>query len=563
MSFVLRPAALLSALLTMLSPPPVAGADLLIDFNSTNLEGGPHNESGYQPYNAGHEVAADFLAARTYSAFNTTVSLQVTWPDTTNNRVQQMIDRAASFDANWTGQKLNLLTDFIGVDTRTAEGGRGNYDGTTGLPTRIVFRFAGLPTGTYSYRSYHHDTEHINIPFAVEYSTNGGTTYTPVAGSFRCDSTAGGNPASPQTYNGSGNQDPATLPSTINFDLAAQAGQDLLIRYTPYSSAAGPHVQLFAVNGLELRSTTPPSAPTDIQLSNATVSRTAAEGVSVGQLTTTDPTPADTFTYSLAEGAGSDHNADFSIQGNVLTVDRQLAEYSTGSTLSIRVRSTDASFAWVEKIFTLQVVNDSDNDGLDDAWELLHFQDLDETASGNPDNDGLTHAEEEDAGTLPSDADSDDDQLKDGAEVKVHFTDPLLADTDGDGLSDGEEVLVHTTNPTLADSDGDGYDDALEISEDTNPKDGQNYPPFLLPLRINEFLASNDAGLTDGNGDRPDWIEIHNPNPQPVNLQGYRLPSPSRRAATSWSSRPPPVSRTPWEISTQTSASPRTANTSR
>jgi hypothetical protein len=42
-------------------------------------------------------------------------------------------------------------------------------------------------------------------------------------------------------------------------------------------------------------------------------------------------------------------------------------------------------------------------------------------------------------------------------------------------------------------------------------------------LRINEVLASNERGLNDGNGDRQDWIEIYNPNPQAVNLQGYRL----------------------------------------
>lgn len=41
--------------------------------------------------------------------------------------------------------------------------------------------------------------------------------------------------------------------------------------------------------------------------------------------------------------------------------------------------------------------------------------------------------------------------------------------------------------------------------------------------RITEFLAANRAGLTDEDGDRPDWIEIHNPDAQPVSLEGYRL----------------------------------------
>lgn len=524
MSLALRKAALLPALFTLVPLCPLAAADLFVDFNSTNQDNGPHNESGYQPYNAGHEVAADFLAARTYSAFNTSVSLQVTWPDTTNNRVQQLIDRLPANDTAWTGQKINLLTDFIGVDTRTGEGGRGNYNGTTGLPTRIVFRLAGLPTGIYSYRSYHHDTENVHTPFAVEYSVNGGSSYTMLAGSFRMtDSTAGGNPASAQTYTGSGNQDPATLPSTINFDFAAQSGQDVLIRYTPYSSSAGAHVQLFGINAFELRSQMPPSAPSDLSLNAGTVSRTAVEGSVVGQFSSTDPTPGDTFTYSLVEGIGSDNNADFAIQGNNLVVDRQLTEYNSGGSVSIRVRTTDSTGGYFDKAIALQIVNDADGDGLDDQWELTHFQDLDEVSNGNPDNDGLNNIEEFQAGTLPNNADTDGDGLTDGAEVKTHFTNPLEPDTDGDGLGDGDEVLVHQTNPKLADSDGDNYGDALELSEGTDPKNAQSYPSTLLPLRINEFLASNDTGLEDGDGARPDWIEIYNPNPQAVNLQGYRL----------------------------------------
>lgn len=520
----LRAAAWPVVLCPLLSTGPLAAADLLIDFNSTNQEGGPHNQSGYQFYNAGHEVAADFQAARSYNAFDTTVSLKVTWPDTTLNRVQQMIDRPASNDANWSGQKLDLLTDFIGIDTRTGEGGRGNYNGSTGLPTRMVFRLAGLPTGPYSYRSYHHDTEHVHTSFGVEISTDGGTSYAPMQGPFQgTDSTTGGNPASAQTYTGSGNQDPSTLPSTVNLNLIAQAGQDVLIRYTPYSNAAGPHVQLFAVNGFELRALTLPGGPTDIQLSGSTVARTAAEGVTVGQLASTDPTPGDTFTYTLVAGEGAVNNADFTIEGNRLVVDRQLAEYEGGNTLSVRLRSTDGNAAWYEKIFVLQVEDDSDNDSLGDTWEMLHFQDLDETASGNPDNDGLNHLEELQAGTLPLDPDSDADGLNDGYEVKTSFTNPLSANSDGDGLSDGEEVLQYLTNPKLSDSDGDGFDDSFEILEGTNPNNPASHPPTPLPLRINEVLASNETGIDDGNGDRSDWIEIYNPNPQAVNLAGYRL----------------------------------------
>jgi hypothetical protein len=40
---------------------------------------------------------------------------------------------------------------------------------------------------------------------------------------------------------------------------------------------------------------------------------------------------------------------------------------------------------------------------------------------------------------------------------------------------------------------------------------------------ISEFLASNSNGLADENGDRPDWIELHNAGTNTVNLDGWFL----------------------------------------
>lgn len=42
-------------------------------------------------------------------------------------------------------------------------------------------------------------------------------------------------------------------------------------------------------------------------------------------------------------------------------------------------------------------------------------------------------------------------------------------------------------------------------------------------LVISEFLAINDSGLRDENGDYSDWIELHNPSPLTVNLSGWSL----------------------------------------
>lgn len=56
------------------------------------------------------------------------------------------------------------------------------------------------------------------------------------------------------------------------------------------------------------------------------------------------------------------------------------------------------------------------------------------------DNDGLTRDQELQLGTDAQDADTDDDGLNDGDEVKKYRTNPTVKDTDNDTFGDGEEV---------------------------------------------------------------------------------------------------------------------------
>ena len=42
-------------------------------------------------------------------------------------------------------------------------------------------------------------------------------------------------------------------------------------------------------------------------------------------------------------------------------------------------------------------------------------------------------------------------------------------------------------------------------------------------VRVTEFMAANDSGLADEDGEFSDWIEIHNPDSAPISLGGYHL----------------------------------------
>src|SRR5882672_9443563 len=52
---------------------------------------------------------------------------------------------------------------------------------------------------------------------------------------------------------------------------------------------------------------------------------------------------------------------------------------------------------------------------------------------------------------------------------------------------------------------------------------------FALPVSlragviISEFLAQNDGGLHDQDGETPDWIELHNTGASAVDLSGWHL----------------------------------------
>jgi hypothetical protein len=85
-----------------------------------------------------------------------------------------------------------------------------------------------------------------------------------------------------------------------------------------------------------------------------------------------------------------------------------------GSTIDINDLKVSGQRCALSTQEILDYFGDSDDDGLLDSWEILHFSNLAQSGSGNADLDGLSNQQEWELGT-----------------------NPLLTDTDGDGAADG------------------------------------------------------------------------------------------------------------------------------
>jgi hypothetical protein len=179
---------------------------------------------------------------------------------------------------------------------------------------------------------------------------------------------------------------------------------------------------------------------------------------------------------------------------------------------------------------------DNDDDGLNDGWEVLYFNNLTQAPDGDPDGDFNTNAAEYAAetdpafaGSYPDTEDGFGDGLNDGWEV-FYFgsiaagiaaadpdgdlisnldeftagsdpTDQLSSpDTDLDGLADGWEVhyfgesgesleVVIAKQTAAGDPDADGYDNASEFALDTDPTDSGSVPGPVAWWHFDELTS--------------------------------------------------------------------------
>ncbi|MFA7256194.1 MAG: S8 family serine peptidase, partial [Kiritimatiellales bacterium] len=140
------------------------------------------------------------------------------------------------------------------------------------------------------------------------------------------------------------------------------------------------------------------------------------------------------------------------------------------------------------------ILVDSDDDGMNDGWEVRYGFDPRSSSSpgadGDADSDGLTNLEESINNTDPNNPDTDGDGMPDGWEVDNSF-DPLVNDSaldaDSDGLTNLQEYTLGT-DPHNADTDGDTMPDGWEYS----------YMPPLNPTNSLDGLIDSDGdGLTN------------------------------------------------------------------
>ena len=100
------------------------------------------------------------------------------------------------------------------------------------------------------------------------------------------------------------------------------------------------------------------SAPADIILSQSSVAENQEVGEEVGTFEVID-FDGDAPVYSLVDGAGSDDNAAFTIEGNILKANT-VFDFETKSSYTIRVRATDEGGGFFEDQFTIGVSDAND-----------------------------------------------------------------------------------------------------------------------------------------------------------------------------------------------------------
>jgi hypothetical protein len=109
-------------------------------------------------------------------------------------------------------------------------------------------------------------------------------------------------------------------------------------------------------NEISFTTITTNHAPTDITLSNSSMTENISDNSIVGSLTSTDQDLGNTQTYSLVSGVGDDDNSSFNINGASLRITSS-PNFEIRNSYSIRLRTTDDGNLIYEKSFVITITN--------------------------------------------------------------------------------------------------------------------------------------------------------------------------------------------------------------
>jgi len=177
------------------------------------------------------------------------------------------------------------------------------------------------------------------------------------------------------------------------------------------------------------------------------------------------------FEWTHASGAVDHYNVYLSVDGDPFELLEEVTDNTCqvdaqeGRTYVLQVEAEDAlgqvgpmsDPSDEVSVFLNGAPNDSDGDGMTNAWEASYglnpFDPSD--AAADPDGDGLTNLGEFNAGTDPTDSDTDDDGYLDGEDP--YPLDPLNGETNSRPVADaGEDQEL---DPTVVTLDGSGSHD--------------------------------------------------------------------------------------------------------
>lgn len=174
-------------------------------------------------------------------------------------------------------------------------------------------------------------------------------------------------------------------------------------------------------------------APTDITLTNATVTEAAANGTPVGTLAGVDVDGTAEHAFTLIDDAGG----RFALVGNQLVVKNGVQlDYEQSGTHTVTVRLTDGNFV-IDKVFTISVTNASPEYVVGAAAADLIFGDVgNDSLYGGAGNDSLNGGDGNDI----LDGQDGDDRLDGGLGVDTMYggigNDTFIVDNSGDKTID-------------------------------------------------------------------------------------------------------------------------------